>query len=57
LSKPLRARLLATEPAYLAAMFAKIEARSGSVDAYLTDVIGVDPAHIKRVRAELLEPK
>jgi protein-tyrosine phosphatase len=55
LSKPLRARLLATEPAYLAAMFAKIEAESGSVKAYLTEVIGVDLAHIDRVRAVLLD--
>ena len=55
LSKPMRARLLATEPGYLAAMFEKIEAQSGSVEAYLTEVIGVEPGHIDRAREVLLE--
>jgi protein-tyrosine phosphatase len=55
LARPVRARLLASDPRYLSAMFEKIEGVSGSVEAYLVDELGVPAEHIARVRAELLD--
>jgi protein-tyrosine phosphatase len=55
LARPLRACLLASEPRYLAATFAGVEAESGSAEAFLVDRIGVDLATIDAVRRELLD--
>ena len=48
--------MLMVEPAYLDAMFAEIEARQGSTDAYL-DWLGVTPADVEAIRTNLLEPE
>jgi protein tyrosine/serine phosphatase len=45
---------LGVEPAFLAAAFAEIRARHGSLDAYLSQVLGIDAALRERVEARLL---
>lgn len=55
LSPEQRAPLLRSDPAYLAAAFALIETREGSVDAYLERVLGVDRADVAIIRDRLLE--
>jgi len=42
------------DAAYLDAAFEQIEATSGSVDAYLTDVLGVDSALRERIESRIL---
>jgi protein tyrosine/serine phosphatase len=42
------------DEAYLAAAFAEIEARSGSTDAYLRDVLGVDDALRAKIEARIM---
>lgn len=44
---------LGVEPAYLEAAFAEVEARHGSLDAYLDQVLGVDAALRARIEARL----
>jgi len=46
--------LLTVEPAYIKACWAALEARSGSVDAYLSNVLGVDAARQFAIRERLL---
>jgi protein-tyrosine phosphatase len=46
--------MLLVEPAYLEAMFAAIDARHGSTDAYL-EWLGITPDDIEAIRANLLE--
>jgi protein-tyrosine phosphatase len=48
--------LLMVEPAYLEAMFAAIDARHGSTGAWL-DWLGITPADVEAIRANLLEPE
>jgi len=50
----IRARLLASDEAYLAAAFRMAEAQAGSVSGYLTSILDVPPATIARLRAGLL---
>ena len=50
----IRARLLASDEAYLAAAFRMAEAEAGSVTGYLTSVLDVAPATIAGLRAGLL---
>jgi protein-tyrosine phosphatase len=50
-----RAPLLASDPAYLQAAFADMEARHGSVGGYLNAALGVDAADIAKLRALYLE--
>lgn len=47
--------VLAAEPAYLDAMFAKLDRSHGGIDGYLADVIGVDADARERIRSHLLE--
>ncbi|MDO9608881.1 MAG: tyrosine-protein phosphatase [Brevundimonas sp.] len=44
---------LGVEPAYLEAAFAEVEARHGSLDAYLDQALGVDAALRARIEARL----
>ena len=44
---------LGVEPAYLEAAFAEVEARHGSLDAYLAQALGVDAALRARIEARL----
>jgi protein tyrosine/serine phosphatase len=44
---------LGVEAAYLEAAFAEVEARHGSLDAYLRDAVGVDDALRQRIEARL----
>ncbi|NBB64413.1 protein-tyrosine-phosphatase [Pseudomonas sp. ODNR1LW] len=44
---------LGVEAAYLEAAFAEVEARHGALDAYLEQVMGVDPALRARIEARL----
>ena len=44
---------LGVEPAFIEAAFASIEARHGSLDGYLADVLGVDSAARERLAARL----
>ena len=44
---------LGVEPAYLEAAFAEVEARHGSLDAYLEQALGVDAALRARIEARL----
>jgi protein-tyrosine phosphatase len=50
----IRARLLASDEAYLAAAFRMAEAQAGSVTDYLTSILEVAPATIAGLRAGLL---
>ncbi len=45
---------LGVTPEFLEAAFASIEARNGSLDGYLGEVLGVDAALAERIRARLL---
>jgi protein-tyrosine phosphatase len=47
--------LMGVDPAYLETAFAAAEARHGSLDAYLADVIGIDTGAQERLRATYLE--
>ena len=55
LSAELRAPLLRSDPHYLAAAFSEIEARHGSVDAYMNAELGVNETAINAIRSHLLE--
>ena len=45
------------DAAYLDAAFATIEARAGSIDAYLETVLGVSAGQRARIQARLIEPR
>lgn len=47
--------LMAVEPEYLETAWSAVEERHGSVDAYLADALGLDPAGRERLRAALLD--
>jgi protein tyrosine/serine phosphatase len=47
--------LMGVEPEYLAAAWAAIEERHGTVDAYLQDALGLDGAKRERLKAALVE--
>jgi len=47
--------MMAAKPQYLQATFNAIEQKYGSVDKFLTNVIGLDKAKIKALRAKYLE--
>lgn len=47
--------IMGSDPTYLAAAFAAIEQRHGSVNRYLQDVLDVGPQALLAIRAELLE--
>jgi protein tyrosine/serine phosphatase len=47
--------IMQVEPQYLARAFAAMRARHGSVDGYLDEALGLDPALRARIRARLLE--
>ena len=47
--------MLGAEPEYLAAVFSEIEQRSGSMNNYFHEVLGVSDADLARLRAELLD--
>ncbi len=49
-----RAVLLASDARYLAAAFAHAEAQDGTIESFLTDTIGVSPATLAAVRADLI---
>ncbi len=46
--------VISVHPSYLETAFSAIEARHGSIDAYLQDMLGMDPALRARVRDRLL---
>ncbi|MDE8653549.1 tyrosine-protein phosphatase [Novosphingobium album (ex Liu et al. 2023)] len=47
--------LMGVEPEYLEAAFAAVEERHGSIDAYLAEALGIDPALRERLRDALVE--
>ena len=47
--------LMGVEPEYLESMFAAVEARHGSIDAYLAEQLGADAALRERLRGALAE--
>ena len=49
--------MLTADPTWLAAAFAAITDRCGSVDAYLVDTLGVDAARRKAIRDRLIDPR
>jgi protein-tyrosine phosphatase len=55
LSEPARAAILAADADYILASLGSIEARHGSVAAYLDMEIGVDATAVAKLRASLLE--
>ncbi|HNC70004.1 MAG TPA: tyrosine-protein phosphatase [Pseudomonadales bacterium] len=55
LPPPVIKAMLGAEPEYLAAVFGEIEQRSGSVNNYFHEVLGVSDADLARLRAELLD--
>lgn len=56
LPREVRAPLLASDPAYLQAMFDTIEERDGNVLGYLKNRLGVDAEMIDSIRGNLLQP-
>lgn len=49
------APLMRTEPAYIQTTFEVIEQKYGSVEGYLTSVLGLSPADLQQLRDRLLE--
>lgn len=49
------APFLMSDPVYLEAAFAQIEADHGDVQTYLRDIVGVTPEELERLRAALLD--
>lgn len=47
--------LMRTEPAYILATFETLEQKYGSVEGYLTTVLGLSPADLKQLKERLLE--
>ena len=54
-SEALLRQVMRAEPQYLEATFAAIEARHGSIDAYLETTLGVTPAVLRALHERLLE--
>jgi protein-tyrosine phosphatase len=48
--------LLASDPAYIRAMFHAVESKNGSVEAYARNVLGLSKREIAEIRRRLLEP-
>jgi len=48
--------LLRAEPVYIETMFETVDARHGSTEAYVSEILGVDSADIEAIRDALLIP-